>query len=75
MLEQEGVAPIDALGKEFDPHVHEAVMSEDGEGNTDVVVEEFQKGLQAARSSYQAGHGQGWQTTELSTLQRKNQEQ
>jgi molecular chaperone GrpE len=44
VLEQEGVAPIDALGKEFDPHIHEAVMREDGEGDTDVVVEEFQRG-------------------------------
>jgi molecular chaperone GrpE len=44
ILEQEGVAPIDALGKEFDPHVHEAVMREDGDGDVDVVVEEFQKG-------------------------------
>jgi len=44
VLEQEGVAPIDALGKEFDPHVHEAVMREEGEGDTDVVVEELQKG-------------------------------
>jgi molecular chaperone GrpE len=44
VLEQEGVAPIEALGKEFDPHVHEAVMREDGEGDTDMVVEEFQRG-------------------------------
>ena len=43
-LEQEGVTPIEALGKEFDPYVHEAVMREDGEGDVDVVVEEFQKG-------------------------------
>ena len=43
-LEQEGVTPIEALGKEFDPHVHEAVMRENGEGDVDVVVEEFQKG-------------------------------
>jgi molecular chaperone GrpE len=44
VLDQEGVAPIDALGKEFDPHVHEAVMREDGEGDTEVVVEELQRG-------------------------------
>lgn len=44
ILEQEGVTVIDALGKEFDPHVHEAVMREEGEGETDVVVQEFQKG-------------------------------
>ncbi|MGE5620147.1 MAG: nucleotide exchange factor GrpE [Sphingomonadaceae bacterium] len=44
VLEQEGVTPIDALGKEFDPHVHEAVLREEGEGDVDVVVEELQKG-------------------------------
>lgn len=44
LLEQEGATPIDALGHEFDPHVHEAVMREDGEGDLDVVVEELQKG-------------------------------
>ncbi|HEX9016915.1 MAG TPA: nucleotide exchange factor GrpE [Chloroflexota bacterium] len=44
VLEQEGVRQIDALGKEFDPHVHEAVMHEEGEGDTDAVVQEFQKG-------------------------------
>ncbi len=44
ILEQEGVTTIDALGKEFDPHVHEAVMREEGEGDTDVVVQEFQRG-------------------------------
>lgn len=44
ILEQEGVVPIEALGKEFDPYVHEAVMREEGEGDIDVVVEEFQKG-------------------------------
>lgn len=44
VLEQEGVTPIDALGREFDPYVHEAVLREDGEGDIDVVVEELQKG-------------------------------
>ena len=44
VLEQEGVVPIEALGKEFDPYVHEAVMREEGEGDVDVVVEELQKG-------------------------------
>ncbi len=30
MMEGEGVRPIDALGKPFDPNVHDAVMHEDG---------------------------------------------
>ena len=44
VLEQEGVTPIEALGKEFDPHVHEAVMREGSQGGADVVVQELQKG-------------------------------
>jgi molecular chaperone GrpE len=44
LLEQEGVTAIEALGKEFDPYVHEAVLREDGEGDVEVVVEELQKG-------------------------------
>jgi molecular chaperone GrpE len=30
IMEGEGVRPIDALGKPFDPNVHDAVMHEDG---------------------------------------------
>lgn len=44
ILESEGVTPIEALGREFDPRVHQAVMQDDGDGDTDVVVEEYQKG-------------------------------
>ena len=45
LLEQEGVEPIEALGKPFDPHFHEAVMrSAESEGETDCVAEEIQKG-------------------------------
>jgi molecular chaperone GrpE len=42
ILESEGVKPIDAVGKPFDPSIHEAV-SVDSDGG-DIVVEEFQKG-------------------------------
>ncbi|MGA7670379.1 MAG: nucleotide exchange factor GrpE [Nitrolancea sp.] len=42
ILEAEGVKPIEAVGKPFDPSVHEAV-SVDSDGG-DTVVEEFQKG-------------------------------
>lgn len=45
VLEQEGVTPIDAMGKDFDPLLHEAVLFEEG---TDLqhgkVVAELQKG-------------------------------
>lgn len=39
------VTPIEAVGKEFDPEFHNAVMhTEDEEAGENVVVEEFQKG-------------------------------
>ncbi|TMU85598.1 nucleotide exchange factor GrpE [Bacillus sp. BHET2] len=44
-LKKEGVEPIDAVGQEFDPHLHQAVMqTEDENFDSNVVVEEFQKG-------------------------------
>jgi len=45
VLEKEGVKPMDAVGDEFDPNLHEAVMQEASDkfpNNT--VMEEFQKG-------------------------------
>ena len=33
VLEKAGLERIDALGKPFDPHEHEAVAQEDGEGD------------------------------------------
>lgn len=40
-----GVEPIEAVGQEFDPNLHNAVMHvEDEEAGENVVVEEFQKG-------------------------------
>lgn len=45
VLEDLGVAPIDAVGKPFNPDFHNAVMHvEDEELGENVVVEEFQKG-------------------------------
>ena len=44
-LENIGVQPIEAVGKEFDPNFHNAVMHvEDEEVGENIVVEEFQKG-------------------------------
>ncbi|SFC37882.1 molecular chaperone GrpE [Bacillus sp. OV322] len=44
-LKKEGVEPIESVGKEFDPHLHQAVMQvEDENFGSNVVVEEFQKG-------------------------------
>ena len=45
MLEEAGVKPIEAQGKEFDPNLHNAVMHiDDEEFGENIVVEEFQKG-------------------------------
>ena len=44
-LEDLGVKPIDAVGKEFDPNFHNAVMQvESDELESGVVAQEFQKG-------------------------------
>jgi molecular chaperone GrpE len=41
-LEAEGLSQIEALGKKFDPHLHEAVRQDKGEEG--VIIEEVQKG-------------------------------
>ena len=44
-LAEVGVTPIEAVGQEFDPNIHNAVMHVDDETVGDnVIVEEFQKG-------------------------------
>ena len=44
-LKKEGAEQIEAVGKEFDPHLHQAIMQvEDGNFGSNIVVEEFQKG-------------------------------
>jgi molecular chaperone GrpE len=44
-LKSEGVEPIEVVGKEFDPHQHQAVMQgEDDNYGPNVVTDEFQKG-------------------------------
>ncbi len=44
-LKNEGVEAIEAVGKEFDPHLHQAVMQvQDENFASNIVVEEFQKG-------------------------------
>lgn len=39
-----GVQRIQTVGAPFDPHVHEAVSMEEGDGKTEVVSEELQSG-------------------------------
>ena len=44
-LEDMGVKPIEAVGKEFDPNLHNAVMhAEDKEQGENIITDEFQKG-------------------------------
>ena len=44
-LEEAGVTPIEAVGKEFDPNLHNAVMhGEDDSMGENIIAEEFQKG-------------------------------
>ena len=44
-LEDAGLKPIEALGQQFDPNLHNAVMhEEDDSGEENIVTEEFQKG-------------------------------
>ena len=46
VLTKLGVTPIEALGKEFDPNLHYAVMQvDDDEVGENIIVEEFEKGF------------------------------
>jgi molecular chaperone GrpE len=45
LLARRGVTPIDALGADFDPHLHQAVASESVEDARDgEIIEEFRRG-------------------------------
>ncbi len=45
LLKKNGVKPIEAKGKKFDPNVHEVLMQEETDQAEDgIVLEEFQKG-------------------------------
>ena len=45
IMEHEGLTPVEAAGKDFDPSVHEAVQIEEGaEGHLEVVTAELQRG-------------------------------
>jgi molecular chaperone GrpE len=44
-LQTEGVEVIESVGKQFDPHLHQAVMQvEEADSEPNIVLEEFQKG-------------------------------
>ena len=45
VLEKAGVTRIDAIGKQFDPNLHEAFYQEERDDiEPDIVISEFQKG-------------------------------
>jgi len=45
IMNTEGVEPIEAIGKEYDPHLHQAVMTENCEEiENDHIIMELQKG-------------------------------
>ena len=44
ILKTEGLEPIDALGKPFDPSLHEAVAAAEGDVECDTVCDELRKG-------------------------------
>ena len=45
VLEKAGVTRIDAVGKQFDPNLHEAFYQEERDDiEPDIVISEFQKG-------------------------------
>lgn len=43
-LEKHDIKAIDALNQPFDPNFHQAVMTEADDSESDIVIEEFQKG-------------------------------
>lgn len=45
-LEQLGVQKIKTVGEAFNPHLHEAVSMEDGDGDQEIISEELQPGYQ-----------------------------
>ncbi len=44
LLHKEGLRPIEAEGKKFDPYKHEILMQEECSQEDDTIIEEFQKG-------------------------------
>jgi molecular chaperone GrpE len=44
VLQAEGLAPIDCVGKKFDPHYHEVMVKEPSENEEGIILEELQRG-------------------------------
>jgi len=44
ILEHEGLKPIEAAGRKFDPYLHDVLLKEKSDKEEDIVLEELQKG-------------------------------
>ena len=47
-LEEQGIVPFDSVGQDFDPELHEALMSEKADKGDNVILKEFEKGYRYA---------------------------
>ena len=43
-LEDQGIIPFDSVGQDFDPELHEALMSEKSDTGDNVILKEFERG-------------------------------
>ena len=43
-LQSDGLKPIEAIGKKFDPYLHEVMLKEKSDKDDEIVLEELQKG-------------------------------
>lgn len=43
-LDEMGVTRIETIGERFDPHLHEAVSMEEGDGKEEIITDELQPG-------------------------------
>ena len=66
LLEQNGVHPIETVGKKFDPYLHEALLKVPSGDEEGMILEEFQKGyllhnqvIRHAKVKISSGKGDG----------------
>ena len=43
-MEDQGIVPFDSVGQDFNPELHEALISEESEKGENVILREFEKG-------------------------------
>tara|TARA_B100001123_G_C15026055_1_gene913458 strand:- start:377 stop:907 length:531 start_codon:yes stop_codon:yes gene_type:complete len=43
-LEEQGIVAFDSVGQDFDPELHEALMSEESDKGKDIILQEFERG-------------------------------